>query len=176
MKDMRTCEENFLALAGQIHGLLHPDPAHLFVHEHVTHARALAQRLRSEAVAGEAEWAGVVQRWAGREVGEDGAVLIKRVAYRLLEVFFGSVSTINNKLPQVLQDYLRLKMACQKLLVETGSRPHSLIKAVTDYEFRKLRKYVELLGEVTNQLENGDLDGFSKFEVAAFLDSRATHR
>lgn len=173
---MRACEEQFLALATHIHALLHPDHSLLFVHEHVAASRALALRLRAEAAAAEAEHAGVAERWAGREVGEEGAVLLKRVAYRLLEIFFGSVSAINNKLPQVLQDYLRLKLTCQKVLQEAANRPHQLFRAITDYEFRKLRKYGELLGELANQLESGDLDGFSKFEVGAFLDSRSSHR
>lgn len=96
-------------------------------------------------------------------MGEEGVVLLKRVAYRLLEVIFGSINTINSKIPQLLHEYLRLKVCCQKILVESGSRPHLLIKAITEYEFKKLRKYVDLLGELTNHLENGDIDSFAKF-------------
>lgn len=116
-------------------------------------SRTLAERVRRETAAGEAEYSGVVQRWACRDgVGEEGVVLMKRVAYRLLEVFFSSINTINNKMPQLLHDYLRLKVTCQKILLESGSRPHLLIKAIADYEFKKLRKYVDLLGELTNHL------------------------
>jgi hypothetical protein len=139
---MRTHEDSFLTLATHIHALLQPNDALLFVHEQVANSRTLAERIRRETAAGEVEYGGVVQRWASKEgVGEEGVVLMKRVAYRLLEVFFGSINTINNKIPQLLHDYLRLKITCQKILLESGSRPHLLIKAITD-----------LLGELANHL------------------------
>lgn len=74
---------------------------------------------------------------------DGGEVLLKRVTYRILEIFFNSIGAINNKVPQVLQEYLRLKMACQKVLQEESiHKPYQLIKIVTDYEFKKLRKHI----------------------------------
>lgn len=73
-------------------------------------------------------------------------------------------------MPQILQDYLRLKVSCQRILQEDSTgKPYHLIRTITDYQFRKMRKYLDLLSELTNHLENGDLESFSKSELAAFL-------
>jgi hypothetical protein len=164
MRDMRACEDNFLTLTTHIHRLMHPTETSLFVNEHIVQYRAVIHKVKTENMEAELAYAAIIQRYASNEAESDQcSVLLKRVTYRLLEIFFTSISTINNKIPQILQDYLRLKLNCQKLLQEdTSNQPCLLMKAITDYEFRKLRKYLDLLTELTNHLENGDLDNFSK--------------
>lgn len=98
---------------------------------------------------------------------------MKRVVYRLLEIIFNSLSAVSHKIPHLLQDYLRLKIACQKIMQDNSSnKSYLLFKVITDYEFKKVGKYLELFGELTNHLENGEIDVFSRVEINCFIESR----
>lgn len=104
-------------------------------------------------------------------------MLLKRVVYRLLEIIFNSLGTVALRIPHLLQDYLRLKIACQKILQESsGNQSYQLFRAITDYEFRKVGRYLELLAELTNLLENGDTDAFCRAEASCFIESRMAGR
>lgn len=68
---------------------------------------------------------------------------MKRVIYRLLEIIFNSLSTVNNKIPHIFQEYLRLKINCQKIMQDNiSNKSYLLFKSITDYEFKKITKYL----------------------------------
>lgn len=88
-----------------------------------------------------------------KAVNQSSIIVMRRVAYRLLEIIFNSVGSINYKFPHILQEYLRLKINCQQIMQEnTSYKPYPIFKYITDYSFKKINKYLDLFNELTNHL------------------------
>ena len=146
MKDMRSSEDSFLTILQNILRIMHPSQAQncIFVNEDVSHYRAIIAALRASHGRLEEDYSALLQRYhMNAALPESSDVLLKRVVYRLLEIIFNSLSAANSKIPHLLQDYLRLKMGCQRVLQEgCGNKSYLLFKTITDYEFRKVGKYL----------------------------------
>lgn len=116
LRDMRTSEDHFLTILNHIHTITHPNHHSLFLNEHIATHRTAISRITAHIQSAEIEYSQMLVRQYPAAVEADAGVLMKRVAYRLLETFFGSISTLNNKIPQILHEYLRLKLQCQRIL------------------------------------------------------------
>jgi hypothetical protein len=100
----------------------------------------------------------------------NGENLLKRAVFRLLEMLFNNISLINHKFPQMYQEYLKVKLHCQRILqFNTPNRPYQLINIITSYSISKLKKYVELLLFLVAHLENGDTALINPIEINLFL-------
>lgn len=89
---------------------------------------------------------------------QDKQMVIKRVTHRILDILYNTINTLTNKIPNLYQEYIKLKLYCLKIINEQiVNKPYFIIKAIHEHELNKNRRYAQILTEIIDLLENGDI-------------------